>query len=181
MCTDAATDRVCSMAALGSEGESRRGAQGRNRLPNRPRLGSWSSTPDERRAVTQNGIRTIRWPRSMLSRRQGRRGRPPSPRCRVRYDLRGWEWHYCQRLCELNAKNSAAAVPAPAAGARSSSANWSSRSMSLRGHFTNVAFSPDGTRVATTSGRRRGPLKSGTLDRGRGFKKRSCATWRPGR
>ena len=56
-------------------------------------------------------------------------------------DLRGWEWHYCRQVCDLITKNGAALEPLVKVN-------------QPPGPLTRVAFSLDGTRVATTSGRR---------------------------
>jgi predicted Zn finger-like uncharacterized protein len=65
-------------------------------------------------------------------------------------DSRGWEWHYCRQICELNTKKGSS--PGPSAG--SGASNFvSEQVLSIQlGAITNVAFSPDGARVATTNG-----------------------------
>jgi serine/threonine protein kinase len=72
---------------------------------------------------------------------------------------RGWEWHYCQRLCELNVKNGASTGASPGSGGPAFVHQQVVTIYDAQWPLSNVAFSPDGTRVATSSFRRRGPLK----------------------
>ena len=74
-------------------------------------------------------------------------------------ELRGWEWDYCQNLCERNAKNGAAAGTSPGSHGSEFVNQQVVTINEQAGPLANVAFSPDGTRVATISGGRRGPLK----------------------
>jgi WD40 repeat protein/serine/threonine protein kinase len=74
-------------------------------------------------------------------------------------DLRGWEWDYCQRVCSLNANR----VVTPGAVAGNGSPAFVSEGVVRINQpgdlLTNVAWSPRGTRVATTNGRSGGLLK----------------------
>jgi predicted Zn finger-like uncharacterized protein len=73
-------------------------------------------------------------------------------------ELRGWEWHYCRQLCELNAKNAVASSSSPGSGSAVFVSERVERILQPPGLLTNVAFSRDGSRIAMTSGRPRGPL-----------------------
>jgi WD40 repeat protein/tRNA A-37 threonylcarbamoyl transferase component Bud32 len=73
-------------------------------------------------------------------------------------DSRGWEWHFCARSCELIDKSAGASGAGPGSGEWELADDQFRAIQQAPGPLSNVAFSPDGTLIATTAARRGGDL-----------------------